>query len=391
MAKNSGKSGSSESESGKPGETRKPGEVRKPGESGKVFRRVSKRKYIEKQWRKGTSRWQYVGEEESEGDTLDRKLGAPRQGQLVNADAEHEAIVIQTGGPDILVQDEETVKLVRPRRSTTTENRDATLIAIGDIVRYQDMGEDEGVITHVFERESFLLRTSIRDAEYAQVLVANVDQVIITVAATDELLRPGLIDRYLVAAAMGGLDAHICINKIDLPDEEDREFVEDIAAMYRDLDYTVVLTSCVSGEGIDELQALLHEKLSVLSGHSGVGKTSLLNLILPDLDEKTAELSDQSQRGMHTTTRSTLYELPEGGFIADTPGIREFGLFQFDADDLHTYFPEFLRHADDCRFPSCTHTHEPACAVKDAVEREEIHPLRYRNYLQILESEEDDG
>ncbi len=363
---------------------------RSSGGSGrKVYRRVSKRKDIEKQWRKGTGRWQYAGEGETEGDTLDRKLGAPRQGQLVNEEGEREALVVQTGGPDILLQDGSEFRKARPRRSTTTENEDATLVAIGDIVRYQDMGEDEGVITHVFERDSFLLRTSIRDAEYAQVLVANVDQVIVTVAATDELLRPGLIDRYLVAAAMGGLDAHICINKIDLPDEEDREFVEDIAAMYRDLDYIVVLTSCVSGEGIEELRQLLHEKLSVLSGHSGVGKTSLLNLLIPDLDEKTAELSDQSQRGMHTTTRSTLYELPDGGFIADTPGIREFGLFQFDADDLHTYFPEFVHFSADCRFPSCTHTHEPDCAVKDAVEREEIHPLRYRNYLQILESEDD--
>jgi ribosome biogenesis GTPase len=357
--------------------------------SGKVFRRVSKRKYIEKQWRKGTARWQYAGEGESEGDTVDRKLGAPRQGQLVNSDAEREGLVVQTGGPNILLLDGAELKTVRPRRSTTTENNDATLVAIGDIVRYQDMGEDGGVITHIFERDSFLLRTSIRDAEYAQVLVANVDQVIIAVAATDELLRPGLIDRYLIAAAMGGLDAHICINKIDLPDEEDREFVEEIAAMYRDLDYTVVLSSCVTGEGIDELHALLHEKLSVLSGHSGVGKTSLLNILIPALDEKTAELSDQSQRGMHTTTQSTLYELPEGGFIADTPGIREFGLFQFDPDDLHTYFPEFVQHADDCRFPSCTHTHEPGCAVKDAVESEKIHPLRYRSYLQILETEED--
>ncbi|MFA6233697.1 MAG: ribosome small subunit-dependent GTPase A [Bacteroidota bacterium] len=365
----------------------------KSGESsgGRVFRRVSKRKDIEKHWRKGTARWQYAGEGESEGDTVDRKLGAPRQGQFVNSDLEREALVVQTGGPLIMVLDGEELKSVRPRRSTTTENEDATLVAIGDIVRYQDMGEDEGVITHVFERDSFLLRTSIRDAEYAQVLVANVDQVIVTVAATDELLRPGLIDRYLIAAAMGGLDAHICINKIDLPDEEDREFVEDIASMYRELDYTVVLTSCVSGAGIEELQALLHERLSVLSGHSGVGKTSLLNLLIPDLDEKTAELSDQSQRGMHTTTQSTLYELPEGGFIADTPGIREFGLFQYDPADLHTYFPEFVRHADDCRFPSCTHTHEPGCAVKDAVEREDIHPLRYRSYLQILESEEDNG
>lgn len=358
------------------------------GSGHRVHRRVSKRKDIEKLWRKGTGRWQYAGEGESDGDQVDRKLGAPRLISLVNTEREQEALVVQTGGPHILIRHGAATLRARPRRSTTTENTDATLVAIGDVVRYEDMGEEDAVITHVFERSSFLLRTSIRDAEYAQVLVANCDRVIVTAAATDELLRPGLIDRYLVAAAMGGVDAVICINKIDLPDEEDRAFVEDIAGMYRDIGYLVVLCSAVTGEGIDELEELLRDSISAFSGHSGVGKTTLLNRLIPDLDEKTADLSEQSQRGMHTTTRSTLYELPGGGFIADTPGIREFGLFQFDRGDLHSYYPDFLAFADDCRFPSCTHTHEPGCAVKEAVDREEIHPYRYRNYLQILESEE---
>jgi ribosome biogenesis GTPase len=359
------------------------------GSGHKVHRRVSKRKDIEKLWRKGTSRWQYAGEGETDGDQVDRKRGAPRLISLVNTEHEHEALVVQTGGPHIVIRRGAKLLRARPRRSTTTDNTDATLVAIGDVVSYEDMGEEEAVITHVFERDSFLLRTSIRDAEYAQVLVANCDQVMVTAAATDELLRPGLIDRYLVAAAMGGVEAVVCINKIDLPDEEDRAFVEDIAEMYRDVGYTVVLTSAVTGEGMEELDELLRDGVTAFSGHSGVGKTTLLNLLIPDLDEKTADLSEQSQRGMHTTTRSTLYELPGGGFIADTPGIREFGLFQFDRDDLHSYYPDFLRFADACRFPSCTHTHEPGCAVKDAVEREDIHPYRYRNYLQILESEEE--
>ncbi|MDT8324307.1 MAG: ribosome small subunit-dependent GTPase A, partial [Bacteroidota bacterium] len=307
---------------------------------------------------------------------------------LVNDDAERDALVLQTGGPLAVLLDEGEELRARPRRSTTTENPDATLVAIGDRVRYLPLGEDEAVITHVYARASFLHRTSIRDAEYAQVLVANIDQVIVTAAATDELLRPGLIDRYLVAAAMGGIHACICINKIDLPDQDGRAFIDDLVAMYEHAGYQVLLTSCVSGEGLDSLRAVLRGKLSAFSGHSGVGKTSLLNELIPELDEKISALSDQSQRGMHTTTRSTLYPLPAGGWIADTPGIREFGLFQFDASDLHTYFPEFLRHADQCRFPSCTHTHEPDCGVKAAVEREEIHPLRYRNYLQILESED---
>jgi len=287
--------------------------------------------------------------------------------------------------------DREDELRARPRRSTTTDNAGATLITIGDRVRFIDMGEEEAVITHVYERDSFLVRTSIRDAEYAQVLVANIDEVIVTAAATDELLRPGLIDRYLVACAMGGIDACVCINKMDLVDAEDEAFVNDLVVMYTAVGYEVLLTSCFTGEGITELTERVRGKLSAFSGHSGVGKTSLLNALIPDLDEKTRALSDQSQRGMHTTSRSTLFPLPAGGFLADTPGIREFGLFQFDPLDLHTYYPEFLAFADECRFPSCTHTHEPGCVVKEAVEREDIHPLRYRNYLQILESESESG
>ncbi len=357
----------------------------------KTQRRVDKRKGVARKWRKGTARWQYAGEGETDHDQVDRKLSNPRQFQLVNEEEERDALVLQTGGTHILLQDGDSQLRARPRRSTTTGNTGATLLAIGDLVRYLDMGEDEAVITHVYERDSYLLRTSIRDTEYAQVMVANIDQVFVIAAATDELLRPGLIDRYLVAAAMGGIDAHICINKMDLPDDEGREFVDDLAEMYEGAGYNVLLTSCITGEGIDEMREMLSDRLSAFSGHSGVGKTSILNRMMPELDEKTSDLSDQSQRGMHTTTHSTLYPLPEGGYIADTPGIREFGLFQFDKTDLHTYFPDFLEHADQCRFPSCTHTHEPGCAVKDAVETEDIHPLRYRNYLQILESEDDDA
>ena len=356
----------------------------------KVHRQVHKRKEIAKQWRKGTSRWQYDGEGENDHDTVDRKRSAPRQHHRVSQEEERDALVLQTGGRHALLLDGEEELRARPRRSTTTENPAATLVAIGDRVRYLPMGDGDAVITHVYARDAFLLRTSIRDTEYAQVLVANIDQVIVTAAATDELLRPGLIDRYLVAAAMGGIHALICINKIDLPDEDGIDFVQELVDMYEGAGYEVVLTSCVTGEGIDVLREHAKDRLSAFSGHSGVGKTSLLNLLIPELDEKTMELSDQSQRGMHTTTRSTLFPLDGGGWIADTPGIREFGLFQFDRGDLHRYFPDFLEFADACRFPSCTHTHEPGCAVKEAVEREEIHPLRYRNYLQILESEENE-
>ena len=294
---------------------------------------------------------------------------------------------MQTGGPAILVQTGGRMLRARPRRTTTTENPGATLVAIGDRVRVASSARGDAVITHVYARAGQLLRASVRSRDYAQVLVANIDRIVIVTAATAEHLRPGLIDRYLAAAAMGGLEAAICINKMDLPDAEGRDVVREVAGIYRAIGCTVLETSCVTGEGLDALRALCVDALTAFSGHSGVGKTSLLNRLIPGLDEKTGDLSGQNRRGVHTTTRSTLYALPDGRHIADTPGIREFGLHQFDPRDLHSYFPEFVAHADDCRFPFCTHVHEPGCAVRDAVERGTVHPLRYQSYLQILGSE----
>ena len=351
-------------------------------------RKVSKPKDVEKLWRKGSTRWRYDGEEDSESDFLERKRSAPPKHQMVRPENERNAIVIETGGPSVMLEDGDEDFRARPGRSTTTENENASLITIGDRVRYIAAGTGEAVITHVYRRNAILSRKSVTAKDYEQVLVANIDQVIVVAAVTMELLRPGLIDRYLIAAAMGGLEAIICINKMDLLLEEDTPLVNEIAEMYRDVGYRVELTSCITGEGIGELYNLLRNRLSAFTGHSGVGKTSLLNRIIPNASEKTQALSEQSQRGVHTTSKSILFDLPNGGYIADTPGIREFGLYHFDKYDLHTYYPEFLRFADHCHFAFCTHQHEPDCAVIRAVEDEEIHPLRYRNYLQILDAGE---
>lgn len=351
-------------------------------------RKIDKRKSVEKLWRKGETRWRYEGDGESDADTETRKRTSPRMHQLARPENERDALVIETGGPSVILLDGEEEVRSRPRRSTTTENPRASLLVIGDRVRYVPALEGDGVVTHIYARRTALSRSSIGDAKTAAVIVANVDLLVVVAAASTELLRPGLIDRYLIAAAMGGIEAALCINKMDLPDDEDCAIVDEIADVYRDLGYPVIYTSCVTGEGITALADLLRDKIAAFSGHSGVGKTSLLNRLVPGSEEKVQHLSMQSQRGAHTTTKSLLCELPNGGFIADTPGIREFGLFFFDRDELRSYYPEFVRVADGCRFPSCTHTHEPDCAVARAVEEGAIHPLRYRNYLQILESEE---
>jgi ribosome biogenesis GTPase / thiamine phosphate phosphatase len=351
-------------------------------------RRISKPRDIEKRWRKGETLWRFDEGGGGDSDFLDRKRSAPPKHQAVKPGNERDALVVQTGGPVVLLQDGDEEFRAYRRRSTTTENEASTLIAVGDRVRYLDAGSGDAVVTHIYARKSALSRKAVSGKGFEQVLVANIDQIVIVSAATLEQLRPGLIDRYLIATAMGGLEAIVCINKMDLVDEEDLTTVDDIAEMYRAAGYFVLYTSCVTGEGIGELHNLLRDKLSAFSGHSGVGKTSLLNRLLPEAFEKTMEISEQSRRGIHTTSKSKLFDLPSGGYVADTPGIREFGLYHFDKNDLHTYYPEFVRATALCRFQFCTHTHEPGCAVIQAVQDEEIHPIRYRNYLQIMESEE---
>ncbi len=354
-------------------------------------RSISKRKGIEKQWRKGTARWKFDGDSEGELHHLDYRRGAPRKFAIVIDGAEREGVIIQTGGPIGIVRDTETGNEYRakPRRSTTTENANSTLVAVGDRVRYIIADEESSVISHIYARSASLSRRSIETSGIEQVLIANIDQVGIVVAASVTMLKPGLIDRYIIAAAMGGMEPFICVNKIDLADEETLDIIDEIREVYETAGYTVIYTSCFTGEGLDTLTLQLQDKSSVFSGHSGVGKTSLLNAMIPGLEELTMELSDQSQRGIHTTSRSTMYELPRGGFLTDTPGIREFGLFHFDSNDLHTYYPEFIEYADRCRFAHCTHVHEPGCAVKEAVDAGGISDLRYDNYLQILSSEEE--
>jgi ribosome biogenesis GTPase / thiamine phosphate phosphatase len=363
---------------------------RKPGrDEGDVNRSIDKRKGVEKLWRKGTSKWKYDGDTESENQNVDRRRGAPRKHAIAIDGKELEGQISQTGGPQAVVigMNAEGEFRAKPRRSTTTENKNSTLIVVGDRVRFIIADDESAVITHVYARDTLLARRSIESSGIEQAIIANLDQVGIVVAASHTMLKPGLIDRYIIAAAMGGIASFICVNKMDLVDDESKELIDDIREVYEHAGYKVLYTSCLSGEGMDELLEHLRGKLTVFSGHSGVGKTSILNEVIPDLEARTQELSDQSQRGIHTTTKSTLYTLPGGGAIADTPGIREFGLYHFNAEDLHSYYPEFLQFSASCKFSHCTHVHEPDCEVKAAVEREEISDLRYDNYLQILDSE----
>ncbi len=279
-----------------------------------------------------------------------------------------------------------------PSRSIVSNNPSSSLLAVGDTVVFQPLEQDEppadryrqGVILAVEERTTKLAREAAGRVGSEQVIVSNVDQVVMIMAAADPFYNKRLLDRYLIEAELGRLEPVICINKIELMDPD---FVaEDMAVYGEHLGVPVLLVSAKTGQGMDELAAVLADKTSVFSGPSGVGKSTLLNMLIGNEIQATGEFSKKYQTGVHTTTFTRLFRLPHGGYVADTPGIREFGIWNVDRANLSFYFHDFDEFRHDCRFPMCTHTHEPGCAVKEAVEEGAIDPQRYESYCNIFGS-----
>jgi len=251
---------------------------------------------------------------------------------------------------------------------------------VGDWVQVAVEGEDQGVIVGIEARTSLIERQA-PSGRGRKPLVANLDRLVVVASAQQPPLKPGLIDRYLVAAHQQRISALICVNKWELADEDDLE----IAATYAALGYDLCRVSARTGEGLEALLQLLSGHRSAFLGHSGVGKSSILNCLLPNACLAVGDLSVQSGRGRHTTTHSSLLRLPGGGFVIDTPGIREFGLTNIASDEIVGAFPEIVKHAQSCRFQPCTHTHEPECAVHQAVEDGEIPAERYYSYARLFD------
>lgn len=279
---------------------------------------------------------------------------------------------------EVQLEDGRLIK-ARSRSTTVSPHHDSTLVAVGDRVL---IDSEQGVITEVLARRNRVGRASKIHSEIEQVIVANVDQLLVVASVRDPYLKPGVLDRYLLAAELHGIDALIILNKVDLdPDGEWRE----IADVYRNVGYPVLETSAESGGGLDELRDVLAGKVSVFSGQSGVGKSSLLNALDPQLELPVAEIMQGARKGRHTTTHSRLIPFQFGGWVADTPGIKEFRLWGMTENDIAKLYPEFREPSSDCYFSNCTHTHEPDCAVKEAIDSGAVSLLRYRNYLQVLE------
>lgn len=261
------------------------------------------------------------------------------------------------------------------------------LVATGDRVRWRSTRPGRGVIEEVLPRETQLsrLRPGPGRVPVEHVIVANPDQAVFIFSVREPVPRMRMLDRLLVIAEANELPAIICANKIDLLD--DLAEARYLFGLYEEIGYAVIYTSAHTGQGVETLREHLRGKLSVLSGPSGAGKSSLLNAVQPELGLATREISDATGKGRHTTVSVRLWPLDEGGYVADTPGLREAGLWDIEPEELAWHFTEMRPYLSDCRFSSCTHTHEPDCAVKRAVQDGTISQVRYDSYCRMLAGE----
>jgi len=257
-------------------------------------------------------------------------------------------------------------------------------IAVGDVVDFEmEPDQETGVITNLHQRKNYIIRKSINLSKQAQIIAANLDQALLVVTLASPRTSLGFIDRFLVTAEAYDIPARLIFNKLDLFSDEGLEILAYYKNVYEKIGYPCFEVSALECTNIEIVQELLKDKVTLFSGHSGVGKSSLINRLLPDLDLRTHQISDWSEKGMHTTTFAEAFELPQGGFIIDTPGIRELGVIDIEKQELSHFFPEMRQRMHDCRFSNCRHINEPGCAVLEAVENEEIELSRYDSYLSI--------
>ncbi len=305
-------------------------------------------------------------------------------------------LVVRSTGSwyDIRTDDGETVRarILGKFRLEAIEIDETNPLAVGDRVTVRIDPDGIGMVTGISPRDNQLSRRASgrRGAVREHVIVANVDRAWCVQATFGPKVNPGFVDRFLVAAETRHIPAGLILNKADLLEGQPR--AQDAMAFWRDLyeglGYPVLMTSATAGLGIDAFRAALAGKVSVVAGPSGVGKSSLLNAVEPGLGLQTSEIGEKSQKGRHTTTFSTLFPAA-GGWVADTPGMREFGIWDLGPQELGGYFVEFRPYLPDCKFPDCTHVHEPGCAVQEAVDAEAITPERYGSYIALLESVEE--
>lgn len=266
--------------------------------------------------------------------------------------------------------------------------RSTNPVAVGDHVEIELNSQNTASITAIGDRKNYIIRKSQNLSKQSHIIAANVDQAFLVVTVERPQTSTMFIDRFLATAEAYSVPVVLVFNKTDLLDDSLMRYQRMMTDLYETVGYKCVAVSAETGEGMDELMEMLRDRITLLSGHSGVGKSTIINRLLPGVNLRTAEISDAHNTGMHTTTFSEMLPLPGGGYIIDTPGIKGFGTFDMEPEELTSYFKEIFRFSKDCRFSNCTHTHEPGCAVLKAVEDHYIAASRYQSYLSMLEDKD---
>ena len=267
--------------------------------------------------------------------------------------------------------------------------RSTNPVAVGDHVEIITNQEGTAFISAIEDRRNYIIRKSPNLSKQSHILAANVDQALLVVTVNYPQTSTTFIDRFLASAEAYSVPVILVFNKHDLLSEEELHYEKMMCTLYETVGYKCVEISAETGEGVEQLFPILKDKITLLSGNSGVGKSTLINRLIPHASQRTAEISDAHNTGMHTTTFSEMIELPEGGYLIDTPGIKGFGTFDIEKEELTSYFKEIFHFSKDCRFSNCTHTHETGCAVIKAVEDHFIAASRYQSYLSMLEDKDE--
>ena len=261
-------------------------------------------------------------------------------------------------------------------------------VTVGDHVNFEyEEGKNTGVIDEIFDRKNYIIRKSVNLSKQTHIIAANLDIAFLLVTIKNPPTFAGFIDRFLATSEAYSIPAVLLFNKIDQYDEKDLIKKDNLKRVYTSIGYKCIDISATENINIEEVKALMRDKTTMFSGHSGVGKSTLINTIEPSLNLKTVEISKQHRQGQHTTTFAEMFQLSFGGYIIDTPGIKGFGVVDFEKDEISDYFPEFFKLKSKCKFNNCLHLNEPQCAIKEALENEEIAFSRYRSYLQMIEGD----